>query len=59
MKARKVGQMVRMSNHLLSELDNGDHAIIRHFQEDVNEHVLLTQEAFWNFRGGFLIQGRQ
>ena len=51
--------VVRMSNHLLSELDNGDHAIIRHFQEDVKRNMYcLPKKHFGISEGGFLIQGK-
>ena len=51
--------VVRMSNHLLSELDNGDHAIIRHFQEDVKRNMYcLPKKHSGISEGGFLIQGK-
>ena len=35
--------VIRMSKHLYENLNMGDHAIIRHFQMDENEYVLLTK----------------
>ena len=51
--------VVRMSGHLLSELDNGDHAIIRHFQEDVKRNMYcLPKKHSESSKGGFLNQGK-
>ena len=51
--------VVRMSNHLLSELDNGDHAIIRHFQEDVKRNMYcLPKKHSGGSEGGFMGQGK-
>ncbi|MFL2982094.1 MAG: DNA-directed RNA polymerase [Candidatus Poseidoniaceae archaeon] len=51
--------VVRMSNHLLFELDNGDHAIIRHFQEDVKRNMYcLPKKHSESSKGGFLNQGK-
>ncbi len=51
--------VVRMSNHLLSELDDGNHAIIRHFQEDVKRNMYCLPKKHSKIsKGGFLNQGK-
>lgn len=51
--------VVRMSNHLLSELDDGNHAIIRHFQEDVKRNMYCLPKKHSKIsKGGFLKDGK-
>jgi hypothetical protein len=48
----------RMRKSLLEELNNGDHAIIRHFQEDIKRSMYCLPKNHRDNSGGFLINGR-